>query len=102
MGCLDLIKVKLGREDIDARPIEWKYDCDGNPLDALAFMTTCHKCSQLINFRITEIVDGRIDCNICHCGQSEMRQKIQELVVKNVIVTNEFIEPISMGLMEHP
>ncbi|MDP1712594.1 MAG: hypothetical protein Q8K86_09065 [Candidatus Nanopelagicaceae bacterium] len=119
--CLNLIRISIENEEMDARPSEWEYDNKGEPVRALEFRTTCSKCAQLIVFRASEISLGHVACKACGFGHKkyEELQKVEaaQALKKPVAVPGTvpgtvpeplksrslfFVEPISAGLMEHP
>lgn len=87
--CYALIDVKIGSVEIKARPVGWNgadYDGQGNnangePLEAIAFHTTCPNCGNLVHFMSQEIYkspDGAENNITCSgCGAGAEKAKIQ-------------------------
>ena len=109
-----------GREKLTARPIEFKYDKDGNPTVVLRYETTCPICGELVQFNTTEMItkEGYQYIN-CHCVKEiktktsvnvlMQRPGIEVLndkkIVKKEVKVEEghgcpFIDPIEAGLFD--
>jgi hypothetical protein len=58
----DLLEVVIEGETLQARPIEWINDEDGNPAWPTTYETTCPSCGQLTQFVV------RDQGQECECG----------------------------------
>jgi hypothetical protein len=101
-----LIMVDIGGVTVEARPYEWDYDGDGNPIVAMAYRTTCPHCSQLIEFNVHDLHDMMFYCNECNKGKDMWTQKNNEMLINKSYddepIIFDLIEPIKSGLMEMP
>jgi Zn ribbon nucleic-acid-binding protein len=106
-GIFNLITVKIGNEEIFARPFEFEKDEAGNLIKAIAYTTTCPKCGQL-NTITTQYSESVIDIKCTSCGIGEFKE-IKEEGIKSIkanitidksgslTTTESFIDPITLG-----
>ena len=91
----DLIYVKFNDVRLQARPIEFSYDKDKNPLNPSKYITTCPNCGCLCEIFIDGILetDIQVGCQGCSygldkCSTIETVDIIQK-EAKNEIVVNK-------------
>lgn len=108
----DLKEVRVGTEVLFARPFEWDRehadgngnDKFGNPILPTKFMTTCPKCSQLINFGPKDIFFSTkglesIACPGCMAG-AEQAPVAAVVVEKMKVDKSPFVDPLAEGLFK--
>lgn len=108
--CYALIDIKIGSVEIKARPVGWNgadHDGQGNnasgePLEAIAFHTTCPKCGNLVHFMSQDIyrsVDGaenNIKCRECGSGaeESKIKKNTPQAWIKDPLLDKSFGDDI--------
>lgn len=88
----DLIKVYVTNKPVEARPVQWDgkdftgqgVDKDGNDINAIAYITTCPNCGDLIQFMVNSVVkDGDHDTIVCNtCATKKKKVGILHKQVK--------------------
>ena len=56
----DFIKIRLGPEMVDCRPIQWEGE------ESVEFITVCSGCDQMVQFHRVEIRNKYVECPHCH------------------------------------
>lgn len=115
--------VVAGTQTLSARPIDFEFDEDNEPISVTRYETTCPECGQMIVFESVDVVvrDGvsYIGCNSCGKGHIPQDQpapvpvKQPEVVIAPsgqrlelerppVIIDRgcPFIDPVEAGIFE--
>ena len=105
------IDIVVGGESLTARPIEFEYDNEENPIKVLKYETTCPNCGQAIQFALSEtIIINDISNVSCTCDANnkkiikntvEIKASGQESrFVKMAVQLVPFIDPIESGAFD--
>ena len=124
MSVYDRIElIVAGKQKLSARPINFRYDDDGNPVEVTLYETTCPGCGNMIQFVPSQMVekDGLwyVGCFVCNKGFVEPEKSAPELVVEPEVIVRPsgqklekerplvpvdrgcpFIDPIEVGIFE--
>jgi hypothetical protein len=124
MSLYDRIElIVAGTQSLSARPIDFEYDNDGNPINVIKYETTCPECGQMIVFEPSEIVIRNkvlyVGCSLCGKGHISNDEVVPVLARRPEIVVVPsgqrleldrlsevvdrgcpFIDPIEAGIFE--
>jgi hypothetical protein len=115
----DRIDILVNGYELTARPIEFDYDAEGQPILVLKYETTCPTCGAMIQFGHTEhYYDGHYVFNCPECKmedegpeiESEIK-KDQLIVQQNVVLVSQsqplspekiipFLDPVEAGIFD--
>lgn len=108
MGVFDRISITIGGWGLTARPVEFEYDKDKNPVSCIKYETTCPSCGNGVLF--FGLDNDNVICPTC-VGKVIPKDKVvinnrvqiisEEDLKKPVILEdNPFQDPIGLGLFK--
>lgn len=114
----DRIEIIIAGSKLTARPVDFDFGLDGNPIKAIKFESTCPICGQIILFVDKDIIKRGnakyVGCNNCNNGffvdnqqnvsdaivvkqEGQIIEKQQKEFAFDVKVDNPFVDPIEKG-----
>lgn len=102
MSIYDLIEIRIGREKVQARPINWDKVPSGDESDETIsvseYMTTCPLCAQLLKFTPIDIIningDMVVNCTCVKMETVETNSEPQVEQINNVEISQSEIQAI--------